>query len=100
MTHEQEPTKALELAIWECIYDHGNGKCEGEKSAKQRAAAFEALQKLSAELEALKAREPARRYEIMSARTADAEADEYPEPWAYQRGWQDAEAHHNITSKE
>ena len=46
------------------------------------------------------AMKPASRDVIMGARTADMDADEWPEPWAYQRGWIDAEAHHHITQKE
>lgn len=33
---------------------------------------------------------------IMATRTADGDADEWPEPWAYRRGWNDAEEHHHI----
>jgi len=43
---------------------------------------------------------PASRDVIMATRTANADADEWPEPWAYQRGWNDAEAHHRITAQE
>ncbi len=42
---------------------------------------------------------PASRDVIMATRTANADADEWPEPWAYQRGWNDAEAHHVITAQ-
>lgn len=42
---------------------------------------------------------PASRDVIMATRTANADADEWPEPWAYQRGWNDAEAHHGITAQ-
>lgn len=42
---------------------------------------------------------PAGRDVIMATRTANADADEWPEPWAYQRGWNDAEAHHGITAQ-
>lgn len=42
---------------------------------------------------------PASRDVIMATRTANADADEWPEPWAYQRGWNNAEAHHGITAK-
>lgn len=39
---------------------------------------------------------PASRAVIMATRTADGDADEWPEPWAYRRGWNDAEEHHHI----
>jgi hypothetical protein len=39
----------------------------------------------------------ASRDEIMATRTADVDADEWPEPWSYQRGWNDAESHYGIT---
>lgn len=39
---------------------------------------------------------PASRDVIMATRTADGDADEWPEPWAYRRGWNDAEEHHHI----
>lgn len=42
---------------------------------------------------------PASRDVIMATRTANADADEWPEPWAYQRGWNNAEAHHGITAQ-
>ncbi len=42
---------------------------------------------------------PAGRDVIMATRTANADADEWPEPWAYQRGWNDAEAHHGIAAQ-
>ena len=42
---------------------------------------------------------PASREVIMATRTANADADEWPEPWAYRRGWNDAEAHHGITAQ-
>lgn len=42
---------------------------------------------------------PASRDVIMATRTANADADEWPEPWAYQRGWKNAEAHHGITAQ-
>lgn len=42
---------------------------------------------------------PASRAVIMATRTADGDADEWPEPWAYRRGWNDAEAHHGITAQ-
>ena len=42
---------------------------------------------------------PASRDVIMATRTANADADEWPEPWAYQRGWNDAESHHGITAQ-
>ena len=42
---------------------------------------------------------PASRAVIMATRTADGDADEWPEPWAYRRGWNDAEAHHCITQR-
>ena len=42
---------------------------------------------------------PASRNVIMATRTANADADEWPEPWAYQRGWNNAEAHHGITAQ-
>ena len=42
---------------------------------------------------------PASRDVIMATRTANADADEWPEPWAYQRGWNDAESHHDITAQ-
>ena len=43
-----EPQGDADL-IWECIYDHGNGKYKGEKSAAQRAEAFAALERLKAQ---------------------------------------------------
>jgi len=42
---------------------------------------------------------PASRDVIMATRTANADADEWPEPWAYQRGWNDAEANHGINAQ-
>lgn len=42
---------------------------------------------------------PASRDVIMATRTANADADEWPEPWAYQRGWNNAEAHHGISAQ-
>ena len=43
---------------------------------------------------------PASRDVIMATRTANADADEWPEPWSYQRGWNNAEAHHfGVTTK-
>lgn len=39
---------------------------------------------------------PASRAVIMATRTSDGDADEWPEPWAYRRGWNDAEEHHHI----
>ena len=41
--------------IWECIYDHGNGKFMGEASKAQRDRAFAELRRLHAEVEALRA---------------------------------------------
>ena len=41
MSDESKP-----CVIWECIYDHGNGKHMGEASAKQRERAFAALEQL------------------------------------------------------
>ena len=35
--------------IWECIYDHGNGKFMGEASRAQRERAFAELRRLHAE---------------------------------------------------
>ena len=43
-----EPQGDADL-IRECIYDHGNGKYKGEKSAAQRAEAFAALERLKAQ---------------------------------------------------
>jgi len=42
---------------------------------------------------------PAIHDEIQAARTADADADEWPDAWAFKRGWQCAEAHHRIGSQ-
>lgn len=44
---------------------------------------------------------PASRNVIMATRTAnaDADADEWPVVRAYQRGWNNAEAHHGITAQ-
>lgn len=36
---------------------------------------------------------------IMAKRTADGDADEWPEPWAYKLDWEDAEAHHGINAQ-
>jgi len=41
-------TKQLYDTVWECIYDHGNGKHQGDASAAQRAKAVEALDRLLA----------------------------------------------------
>lgn len=38
-----EEIKAALDQIWECIYDHGNGKTEGALSKFQRVLAFKAL---------------------------------------------------------
>lgn len=50
MSDETKP-----CVIWECIYDHGNGKFLGEASQAQRERAFAELRRLHAEVEALRA---------------------------------------------
>jgi len=68
----------------------------------QHANRNQAFEKLSAILALRPERvqmTPASRDVIMATRTANADADEWPEPWAYQRGWNDAEAHHGITAQ-
>lgn len=68
----------------------------------QHTNRHKAFEKLSAILALLPERvpmTPAGRDVIMATRTANADADEWPEPWAYQRGWNDAEAHHGINAQ-
>lgn len=50
MTDQLSETRTDAEIIWECIYDHGNGKHKGEKSAAQRAEALAALERLKAQL--------------------------------------------------
>lgn len=56
---DREPASMSEASkpcvIWECIYDHGNGKFLGEASKAQRERAFAELRRLHAEVEALRA---------------------------------------------
>lgn len=56
---DREPASMSEASkpcvIWECIYDHGNGKFMGEASRAQRERAFAELRRLHAENEALRA---------------------------------------------
>lgn len=68
---------------------------------KSRQPAFSAAQMRAALQSAQPAvpLTPASRDVIMATRTADGDADEWPEPWAYRRGWNDAEAHHGITQR-
>lgn len=74
--------------------------CDAARS--QHTNRHQAFEKLSAILALRPERVPmthASRDVIMATRTANADADEWPEPWAYQRGWNDAEAHHGITAQ-
>jgi hypothetical protein len=45
----QPLTDAERNHLWETIYDHGNGKYQGEQSHAQRARAFEILKRIGGE---------------------------------------------------
>jgi len=60
MTDRAMSDDSKPCVIWECIYDHGNGKFMGDASKAQRQRAFDELHRLHAEVEAL--REDAERY--------------------------------------
>ena len=55
MTDRAMSDDSKPCVIWECIYDHGNGKFMGEASKAQRERAFAELRRLHAEVEALRA---------------------------------------------
>jgi len=55
MTDRAVSDEIKPCVIWECIYDHGNGKFLGEASKAQRERAFAELRRLHSEVEALRA---------------------------------------------
>lgn len=74
--------------------------CDAARSQHtNRHQAFEKLRAILALRPERVPMTPASRDVIMATRTANADADEWPEPWAYQRGWNDAEAHHGINAQ-
>ena len=74
--------------------------CDAARSQHtNRHQAFETLRAILALRHERVPMTPASRDVIMATRTANADADEWPEPWAYQRGWNNAEAHHGITAQ-
>lgn len=65
MTDRAMSDEIKPCVIWECIYDHGNGKFMGDASKAQRERAFAELRRLHAEVEALRA--DAERYRWLAA---------------------------------